>query len=305
MDGTIWIESELGKGSTFGFTIKVRPGQDEGHKYLPDDINWDNVRILAVDDAEETREYFHQTAQKFSIACDTASDGEEALALIARSGGYNVYFIDLKMPEMNGIELTRRIKSRFGSNAIVVMVSSIDWSDIEAKALEAGVDRYLQKPLTVSSIADCLNSFFSSNAIRQTEAASERLPDLSAYRILLAEDIDVNREIVMALLEPTGLAIECAENGKLALQLFSEDPARYDLIFMDVQMPEMDGLETTKRIRQMDVEQAKKVPIVAMTANVFREDVENCLEAGMNDHVGKPLDLPEVISVLKKWLYSY
>jgi CheY-like chemotaxis protein len=120
-------------------------------------------------------------------------------------------------------------------------------------------------------------------------------------RVLLAEDVEINREIVLALLEPTGLEIDCAENGKEAVRMFSENPGFYDMIFMDLQMPEMDGFEATRRIRSFDHPKAQQIPIVAMTANVFREDVEKCLEAGMNDHVGKPLDMEEVLSKLRKF----
>ncbi|MDR1015461.1 MAG: response regulator [Coriobacteriales bacterium] len=302
MGGSIWIESELGKGSAFKFTIQVRRGKDEGHNYLPAEVNWDNVRILAVDDAEETREYFQNMAAKFNVSCDTASDGEEALASIAHSGSYDIYFIDLRMPDMDGIELTRRVKSDVDKNAMVIMATATDWSEIKGDAMEAGVDRYVQKPLSASSIADCLNELFSLNAQRQIGEQDTEPPDLSAYRVLIAEDMEINREIVAALLEPTGLQMECAENGEIALRMFEDDPTRYNLIFMDMQMPEMDGLEATRRIRALGSPQATGVPIVAMTANVFREDVESCFAAGMNDHVGKPLDLPEVISVLRKWL---
>jgi signal transduction histidine kinase/DNA-binding response OmpR family regulator/Na+-translocating ferredoxin:NAD+ oxidoreductase RnfG subunit len=302
MNGEIWISSEIGKGSTFAFTIRVRQGKGEEHRYLPMSVRWDNVRILAVDDAEETRDYFKQTATRFGISCDTAADGEEALASIARTGNYNVYFIDWQMPGMNGIELSQRIKSRFADEAIIIMTSATDWDEIEEDALNAGVERFLRKPLSTSSIADCLNELFASSAISQTEIDQEHLPDFSAYRMLLAEDIEVNREIVLSLLEPTGLAIECAENGREALEKFTQDPTRYDFIFMDVQMPEMDGREATQKIRALDTPNAHTVPIVAMTANVFREDVEDCLSAGMNDHVGKPLDFPKVIATLAKWL---
>ncbi|MDR1246516.1 MAG: response regulator [Clostridiales Family XIII bacterium] len=133
------------------------------------------------------------------------------------------------------------------------------------------------------------------------ETASET-DDFSAYRILLAEDVEINREIVLALLEPTGLAIDCAENGAAALVIFGASPDSYDMIFMDVQMPEMDGYEATRRIRALDTARAKSIPIIAMTANVFREDVEKCLEAGMNDHLGKPIDFDEVLGKLRSYL---
>jgi two-component system, sensor histidine kinase and response regulator len=136
--------------------------------------------------------------------------------------------------------------------------------------------------------------------------AKEEKPDLDGIfagrRVLLAEDVEINREIVLALFEPTSLEIDCAENGAEAVRKFSEAPGRYDLIFMDIQMPEMDGYEATRRIRELDTPKAKSIPIIAMTANVFREDVEKCIEAGMNSHVGKPLDFDEVLERLKSYL---
>jgi CheY-like chemotaxis protein len=136
----------------------------------------------------------------------------------------------------------------------------------------------------------------------EAKANSPEEDSFEGYRVLLAEDVEINREIVLALLEPTEISIDCAENGEEAVRLYGEAPGRYDMIFMDVQMPEVDGYEATRRIRALDTPEAKEVPIVAMTANVFREDVEKCLEAGMNDHVGKPLDFDEVLGKLQKYL---
>ncbi|MDR3294463.1 MAG: response regulator, partial [Clostridiales Family XIII bacterium] len=140
--------------------------------------------------------------------------------------------------------------------------------------------------------------------IQSAQSRTEDAADFSGRRVLLAEDVDINREIVLTLLEPTGIHIECAKNGVEAVKMFQDAPTGYEMIFMDVQMPEMDGLEATRRIRAMDAPEAKKIPIVAMTANVFREDVEKCLAAGMDDHIGKPLNLQEVKEKLRKFLPS-
>jgi CheY-like chemotaxis protein len=151
--------------------------------------------------------------------------------------------------------------------------------------------------------ADCVHEGHGeSDTLPSEDDVGAKTDDFSAYRILLAEDVEINREIVSALLEPTGLDIDCAENGAAALEMFSASPGVYDMIFMDVQMPEMDGYEATRRIRALDTARAKSIPIIAMTANVFREDVEKCLEAGMNGHLGKPIDLDEVISKLREYL---
>ncbi|MDR2137800.1 MAG: response regulator, partial [Synergistaceae bacterium] len=174
---------------------------------------------------------------------------------------------------------------------------------IEEDAKSAGVDKFLPKPLFASAIADCLDECLGGGSLLAAEESRpETVDTFKGCRLLLAEDIEVNREIVLALLDPTALEIDCAENGAEAIRLYSEASGGYDMIFMDVQMPVMDGYEATRRIRVLNVPGAREIPIVAMTANVFREDVEKCLEAGMNDHLGKPLDFEEVMEKLRKYL---
>jgi signal transduction histidine kinase/CheY-like chemotaxis protein len=305
MGGRIWIESELGKGSTFTFTAQVMRGLEEQRSFLDPGVNWGNVRLLAVDDSPEVLEYFGEIAGRLGVACDIAPGGEEACALIAKNGPYDIYFVDWKMPGMDGIEFSRRLKRQgaTGHSSVVIMISAVEWSVMEDEARSAGVDKFLPKPLFMSSVADCVNEAIGAAAC--LAAVKESWPEEGCFkgcRLLLAEDVEINREIVLTLLEPTGLSIDCAENGAEATRLFGEAPGRYDMIFMDVQMPEIDGYEATRRIRALDVPGAKEIPIVAMTANVFREDVEKCLDAGMNDHVGKPLDFEEVLDRLRKYL---
>jgi CheY-like chemotaxis protein len=307
MGGSIWIDSELGKGSVFSFTVLLERGKEERRGLPGSRLNWGNVRMLAVDDMPEIREYFGDIARRLDVKCDVAAGGEEALALIDSGRHYDIYFVDWKMPGMDGIELSRRIKE-YGGEPVVIMISSTEWSFIEAEAKGAGVDRFLAKPLFPSMIADCISECLGAEGLLAAAEASEasggpgEADHFEDYRIILAEDVEINREIVSALLEPTGINIECAENGVEALRLFSENPRRYDLILMDVQMPEMDGYEATRRIRALDDPKAKQVPIVAMTANVFREDIEKCLASGMNDHLGKPMDLDDVLRKLRQYL---
>jgi CheY-like chemotaxis protein len=213
------------------------------------------------------------------------------------------------MPGMNGIELTRKIKENGKDNSIVIMISAAELNEIEDKAKQAVVSKFLAKPLFPSTIADLINECLGAETVSAAESAqSVETDDFKNYRIILAEDVEINREIVLTLLEPTGLNIDCAENGAIALNMYCEAPEKYGMIFMDVQMPEMDGYEATRQIRAFEAEPRqskeplKAVPIIAMTANVFREDIEKCLEAGMNDHLGKPLDLDEVLAKLRKYL---
>lgn len=301
MGGSIWIVSEPDKGSTFAFTIQAERGEEKHPGLLNPGVNWNNIRVLAVDDEPDMREYFTDIAKQFGIACDTAASGEEAMEYIMRNGSYDLFFVDWKMPDMDGIELARHIKEGGLGNSVVIMISATEWSVLEASAKLAGVDKFLSKPLFPSAIVDCINECFGTGIIQSEEnnTPTDEIDCFEGYRVLLAEDVEINREIVLALLEPTLLEIDCAENGVEVLRMYGENPERYDMIFMDVQMPEMDGLEATRRIRALDHPKAKTVSIIAMTANVFREDIEKCLAAGMNDHVGKPLDFTEVLDKLR------
>jgi CheY-like chemotaxis protein/anti-sigma regulatory factor (Ser/Thr protein kinase) len=302
MDGDIWVNSEPGKGATFTFSVKALKGTEYRQGLLDPDVNINNVRVLAVDDDPDILMYFHEITQRFGILCDTAKSGEEALALLRENGAYHIYFIDWKMPVMDGIQLTQELKKQSSENSVVIMISSAEWSTIAKKTKKAGVDKFLAKPLFPSSIAELINKCITLNK-RQVEIVRENIAGIfKGRRILLAEDVEINREIVQSLLEPTQVEIESAENGQEALRMFSEAPEKYDMIFMDVQMPVMDGYAATRRIREMDIPKAKNIPIVAMTANVFREDIERCLAAGMNSHVGKPLDFKEVVEKLYAYL---
>ncbi|MDR1571450.1 MAG: response regulator [Clostridiales Family XIII bacterium] len=303
MGGRIWVESEIGKGSTFAFTMLARRGLDLRRKPPAYGVRWESLRIMSVDDMPDTAEHFRSISQRLGFACDMAESGAEALELIRKNGVYDICFVDWKMPGMDGMELSRRIKEASGGKSLVVMVSSAEWGLIEEEARASGIDGFLSKPLLPSSIADCINECLGSGAAADdARLAGDEAGCFKGRRILLAEDVEINREIVIALLEPTGLDIDCAVNGEEAVRLFCAAPDRYDMIFMDVQMPEMDGYEATRRIRSREAPGARRVPIVAMTANVFREDIERCLESGMDGHVGKPLNLDEVMSRLREFL---
>jgi signal transduction histidine kinase/DNA-binding response OmpR family regulator len=300
MGGRIFVESEPGKGSKFAFTVRVARGARERASLLAPGVNWKNIRVMAVDDEDDVREFFAEIARRMGFACDVAGDAAEALALIERNGAYDIYFIDWKMPGMNGIELTREIKRRESDDSVVILISSSDWNAIAEEGKSVGVNRYLSKPIFPSSIADLLNECLGAH-----DASGDDRADTDAFGgrcVLLVEDVEVNREIVLSLLEPTKLEIDCAENGVEAVRMFTASPEKYDMIFMDVQMPEMDGYEATRQIRALGFPKAGTTPIIAMTANVFREDVEKCLAAGMNGHVGKPLNFNDVLEKLREYL---
>jgi CheY-like chemotaxis protein len=311
MEGNIWVESEPDKGSAFIFTMRIKAVTAERGSLLSPGVNWSNIRILAADDDPEIRKFFESIAEQFKITCHTAGDGNAAIELIERNGPYDIYFVDWKMPGMNGIELSRRITGgTAGAPAdapkavrpVVIMISVVERSLMEQEAKGVGITKFLSKPLFPSNITDCINECLGTEQGHEADESGVITDNFAGRRILLAEDVDINREIVLTILEPTALDIDCAENGAEALRMFSEAPDKYDMIFMDIQMPEMDGYEATRRIRALDNPAALTVPIIAMTANVFREDIENCLAAGMDDHVGKPLDFEEVLGKLRKYL---
>jgi signal transduction histidine kinase/DNA-binding response OmpR family regulator len=303
MGGDIWIESEFGKGAKFSFTIKVKKGREDAASPLLPGIDWSNVRMLAVDDDPDILDYFVGIGEQFKIICDIAASSDEALRRIAENKPYNILFINWKMTGMSSVELSGKIKAQYAGSSIIIMIPAADWNVIEKEAKAAGVDDFLSKPLFSSSIADCINKYIGVACPSAENAAlQEKEESFSGFRLLLAEDVEINREIVMTMLEDMQIDIVCAENGKEALQFFSEAPENFDMIFMDMQMPEMDGLEATRRIRNLPLQKAKDIPIVAMTANVFKEDVQKCLEAGMNDHIGKPLDFDEVMNILRHYL---
>jgi CheY-like chemotaxis protein len=305
MDGKIWVESELGRGARFIFTMKALRGKKNLRSLLDPGINWKTVRVLAVDDEQEIRDYFKNLFDSLNVTCDMAADGFAAQRAIETRGAYDIYFIDWKMPGLDGIALVKWIRKLHatGKRYVVTMISAADWRAIRDTALAAGVDRFLSKPLFSSSIIDCVNECL---GIHYDQRAEPRIADMrdafADKRLLLVEDIELNREIVLSLLEGTGLAIDIAENGRDALHMVAEEPGGYDLVLMDMQMPHMDGLEATRRIRALPDPRARKLPIIAMTANVFKEDIDKCLAAGMNDHMGKPLDIEKMFATLRRYL---
>jgi len=316
MGGTIWVESELGKGATFAFTVRLRRSSGDERKYLGYGLDWRGVRILVADsDDAETMAFFKKITGEFGATCDTVPTGADVLRMVETNGGYDIYFIGWDLPDLGGPETAKTLREMDsdGSRCAIAMFSDMNASDeFKDGAKRAGVDIFVTKPLFPSNIVDTTNQILGFKQHVEETVESENAI-FEGRRILLAEDVDINREIVMSMLEPTLLEIDCAENGMEAVEMFANNPDRYGMIFMDVQMPEMDGYAATHAIRGLERRAAAEaaikgipvrpnVPIIAMTANVFKEDVEKCLEAGMNGHIGKPLAFGEVLGKLREYL---
>ncbi|MCL2380798.1 MAG: response regulator [Treponema sp.] len=304
MGGEIWVESELGKGSTFSFTFQAKRGIARNYALLNHTISPGNIRIMVIAEDPYILAFFLGFTREFGIFCNTAYNANDALKTIGEHGAYNIYFFEWNMPGIDGLDLARALKEKASAfdKTVVAIVSTIEYNTIADEAGGAGIDHFLSKPLFSSPIADIINEYVGSEREQAAQPQRGAGIEFEGSRILLAEDMEINREIALALLEPMLLNIDCAANGVEAVDIFTKNSGDYDMILMDVQMPEMDGYAATRHIRSLDFPNAKTIPIIALTANVFREDIEGCLSAGMNDHIGKPIDAESLFSKLDQYL---
>ena len=304
MGGRIWVESELERGSKFSFIIKTKVGKGILRTGLAVSMDHKDFGILAVEGIPEIKNYLAQVFGELSLPCDIADSEAVALEMIRQRKGnpYNIIFIDPVMPGPDSIELVTRLKNANSGGAIILIIPEAEWSNIEKGAGMEVAHSFVFKPLFASMIINAINKAM--GAI-QEEAESQKeagVYDFRDHTVMVAEDIEINREIIQAVLEDTGLSIDFAQNGAQAFSMFKNNMDRYSLILMDIQMPEIDGYEATRRIRSLDAAKAKSIPVIAMTANVFCEDVEQCLQAGMNDHFGKPIDTEKLLRMLDHYL---
>ena len=304
MSGTISVESELDKGSEFTVTLDLK--LQENVKYLTNG-ELEGLRALVVDDDFETCDSVTEILNKLGVRSEWTTSSREAVFRAKKAlndkDPFNAYIVDWLMHEMNGIETVRQLRRVVGDNAPIVILTAYDYSDIEDDARAAGVTEFCTKPLFISDLKKVLSRAVGNVAIEETPDDLTET-DFTGKRVLLVEDVEVNREIAKVVLAETGLSVDEAVDGADALQIFSRSENNYyDLILMDVQMPKLNGYEATKKIRELDRADAKNIPIIAMTANAFEEDKANALNAGMNDHIAKPLDIAKLLSTLKKYLH--
>jgi len=304
MGGKIWVESKVGEGSKFIFEIDSLWGDSISNIYDVQ-IDMDELNILVVDDEAEVLRYFGAMLDNFKFSYDTALGGREAIKKVAERANtdkpYNIVFVDWNMPGLNGKDTAIEIKQHMSANSMVIMVSSADWSEIEAEANSIGITNYLAKPILPSSVFNMVIGLLKRKPLPKAENA-DNIYKWAGKKLMLVEDIEINREIVMSILEDTGITVDSAINGVEAVERFAEGSSDYDIILMDVQMPVLDGISATKRIRAMDDINAKKIPILAMTANAFKEDEQACLAAGMNDYIAKPINIEELLTKISYYI---
>ena len=295
MNGTISVESEKHKGTTFTVTVTLI---DCDHKSIDEDENDmlpHELCVLVIDDDPIACEHAQLVLGQVGVNCEKALSGAEGLQMAkvrhARRDPYDLILVDWRMPDMDGVETTRQIRAAVGSETPVIILTSYNWDDIADEAKSAGVDTFVAKPLFAEKVLDEFRAAFrKKNAKLVRETA-----DLKGRRILLAEDVSVNAEIMIMVLSMREMEVDHAENGRIAVEKFEEhEEGYYDAILMDMRMPEMDGLEATRRIRAMSRADAKSIPIIALTANAFDEDVQHSMQAGLNAHLSKPVE-PDVL----------
>ena len=299
MGGTIALTSEPGKGTEFIVTLCfTRSGQKAEPKQLP---QLEGLRALVADDDTNTCLNVSTMLSKIGMRPEWTISGKEAVIrtkyAVEQGDAFSVYIIDWLIPDMNGIEIVRQIRKVIGNRCPIIILTAYDWADIEDEARAAGVTAFCEKPLFLSELRRVLAEPF--RAEPASEPTQPTAADLKGKKLLLVEDNELNREIALEILKEAGFVVDTAEDGAVAVQKIKQAaPGQYDLILMDIQMPNLDGYEATRQIRALPDAEKANIPIFAMTANAFEEDRQNALEAGMNGHIAKPLDVPHLLRVL-------
>ena len=302
MDGSIRVESTYGKESRFTVTAYLKTQEN-----ALDDGALAGLSVLVVDDDENVCRNTCERLEELKITAEGVGDGKTALNKVMRAHeagqDYFAVILDYRMPGLDGLETTRLIREKVGNKLPIIMISAYDLSEQMDAAKQAGANGFITKPLFRSRLAYKLKQFIDGAGIEEVESQPLISGSYKGKRILLVEDNPMNREIVIEILSGTGAAVDTAENGEIAVRMVENTPAgTYDLIFMDMQMPVMDGCTATVQIRALPRDDVKKLPIIAMTANAFADDRQKTKEAGMNGHLAKPIDMNQLQQMLQKWL---
>lgn len=304
MGGSIVVKSKQGVGTeftvSFMFKLNAETKELEGIPELK------NCRALVVDDDFNTCDSISYMLGQLGMRAEWTLSGKEAVLragqAVARKDDYSVYIVDWLLPDMNGVEVTRRIRKEADPGVPVIILTAYDWSDIEVEAKEAGVTAFCSKPLFLSDLRSCLQAVIQPDSGKKEEAEAAKGPRHTG-RILLVEDVEMNQEIAVAILGDAGFTVEVAENGRQAVEMVKQSkPGYYQVVLMDVQMPVMNGYEATAEIRKLENRELANLPIIAMTANAFEEDKQAALRCGMNSHIAKPINIPELFETLDKML---
>lgn len=301
MGGTIELQSQVDKGTEFHITLDLEAVSDqEADMVLP---NWE---VLVVDDDAQLCSSAAASLTEIGVHAECALDGPSAISMVERRHqkrrDYHVVLLDWQMPGMDGIETARALRRRVGKDIPILLISAYDWSDIAEEARAAGISGFLSKPLFKSTLFYGL-SRFAEPASAKADAAPKLAPDFTGRHLLLAEDSALNWEIARDLLSSYGFALDWAENGRLCVERFQASQAdHYDAILMDIRMPVMDGYQAARAIRAMDRPDAREIPIIAMTADAFSEDIRRAMDSGMSAHIAKPIDIRELLRVLQRCL---
>ncbi|WP_251316069.1 response regulator [Flintibacter muris] len=302
MDGDIWVKSKQGVGTEFTVIITFRLCSGEREPQTIPELK--NCRALVVDDDFNTCDSVSCMLQQIGMRAEWTLSGKEAVLrtrqAVMRDDNYSVYIIDWLLPDMNGIEVARRIRKEINEQVPIIVLTAYDWADIEDEAREAGINAFCSKPLFLSELRSCLAGLV---GLEGEEKESSPEEPVHTGRILLVEDNELNQEIATAILEEAGFQVETAENGQLAVEKVSQSqPGWYQLVLMDVQMPVMNGYEATRHIRRLEDHRKADIPILAMTANAFEEDKQEALRSGMNGHISKPINISKLLETLNAML---
>ena len=305
MNGAIAVHSEEGKGTEFTVILDLElAGEAVSQEVIPE-LN--NMHALVADDDFNTCSSVSKMLTTIGMRPEWTTSGKEAIlrTRYAKESGdeFRAFIIDWLMPDMNGIEVVRRIRSEIGEDTPIIILTAYDWSGIEEEAREAGVTGFCSKPLFLSELREVLSRPFVKREAKEVEKEAMDMSVFLGKRILLAEDNELNRELAEAIFTEAGFLLEMAENGKLALEMLqAHEAGYYDLIISDIQMPVMDGYELSRQVRRLEDGKKAGIPILALTANAFEEDRQQVMEAQMNGHLAKPIDMEEVLKTIKEVL---